>query len=50
MTTEAELELEPCGCCEVNDFDEAPWVDGWEDSEAPVPGSCLNCGHSPGGT
>lgn len=29
-----------CDCCEINDYDPAP-------EEHEVPGSCLNCGHSP---
>jgi hypothetical protein len=33
-----------CDCCETNDYDPAP-EDG--EDEFAVPGSCLNCGHSP---
>jgi hypothetical protein len=34
-------DLAGCDCCEINDYEPAP-----EGGEA-VPGSCLNCGHSP---
>lgn len=33
-------EAQECACCELGDYDPAP-----EDHD--VPGSCLNCGHSP---
>lgn len=34
-------ENRPCDCCEINDYDPEPEGTGL------VPGSCVNCGHSP---
>jgi hypothetical protein len=38
--TENAAELD-CDCCDLGEYDPAPY-----DGPA-VPGSCLNCGHSP---